>query len=59
LLFADLAGGFFAATLTTFFARFLAADLTLLLADFFAGALGAFARSLDFAFVRVAIALLL
>src|SRR5262245_30715825 len=59
LLFADLAGGLCAVTMTTFFARFLAAGLMLLPADFFAGALDAFARSLDFAFVRVAIALLL
>src|ERR1700752_4452422 len=46
---ADLAGGLCAATFTLFFAGFLA-DLTVVLADF--------ARSLDFAFVRVAIGLL-
>src|ERR1700756_800164 len=59
LPFADLVAGFFAATFTVLFAGFLAADFTALLADFFAGALNLFARSLDFAFLRVAIAPLL
>jgi hypothetical protein len=52
---AVLADGFFAATFAVFFAGFLAADFTALLADFFAGALDLFARSLNFAFLRVAI----
>src|ERR1700745_3096780 len=59
LLFADFAAGFFAATFTVFFAGFLAADFSALFADFFASALDLLARSLDFAFLRVAIALLL
>src|SRR5215470_4540165 len=54
---ADLAGSFCAATFTVFFAGFLA-DLTVVLADFLAGASDLFARSFDFAFVRVAIGLL-
>src|SRR5262245_55892520 len=54
---ADLAGGLCAAAFTVFFAGFLA-DLTVVLADFLAGASDLFARSLDFAFVRVAIGLL-
>src|SRR5262249_14019488 len=59
LAFADLAAGFFAVILTVLLADFLAADLTALPAAFFAGALDLFGRNLDFAVLRVAIALLL
>src|ERR1700760_1958406 len=44
----DLAAGFLAAPVTVFLAGLFAADFTTRFADFFAGALVLFARSLDF-----------